>query len=268
MAAIGGEEQVLCDLRPTPHGSIAVVTLNRPDHLNPLDAETVTKFRAQIDDLAADPSVRAVVVTGAPPAFSAGGDLRRYLDLYRDKAAFRAFLEDIHAAFNQLERSRLLSIAAVNGTCVAGGFELALSCDLIVMARGARMGDGHLHFWQLPGGGGTQRLPRAVGFARAKRLLFSAELFEADAWLSMGVAAAVFESDTFLEEACALAEKVIEVPEDTILRLKKLLIAAAERPLHEGLAAEIDEVVAYATESSGAAYEGLLRFAERRSSDR
>src|SRR5437868_2862386 len=117
-------------------GSVAILTLNRPTQRNPLDKETIARLNESVDKLISDSRMRAVIITGSSPAFSAGGDLRGYLDLYQDEAAFRSFLSGCRKLFEKLERSRLLSIAAINGTCVAGGFELALACDLIFAVRG------------------------------------------------------------------------------------------------------------------------------------
>jgi len=261
--ALGTGDLVRSDLRSTSSGQVGVLTFNRPEQRNPLDRHTVAELNDRLDALIADESVRAVIVTGAPPAFSAGGDLRGYLDLYQDEAAFRAFLEAIRSAFDKLERSRLVSIAAVNGVCVAGGFELALACDLIVVARGARLGDGHLKFWQLPGGGGTQRLPRAVGFSAAKRLLYTHELVGAEEALAMGLATAIHEPEELLDRAVELAERVTGAPEDAITTLKRLLRHAADDPLDDGLAEEIDQVAGYTSGVESSGYQGLLRFLER-----
>lgn len=254
------QDLVLLEMREISGGRTAVLTLNRPEQRNPLDSHTIAALNARLDELLDDPLVRAVVITGAAPAFSSGGDLRGYLDLYRDPDGFRAFLDAIRHLFDRLEASRLLSIAAVNGACVAGGFEMALACDLIVAGRSARLGDGHLKFWQLPGGGGSQRLPRAVGFATAKRLFYTAELVSADEALALGLATAVYEDDELLDRAVELAERATATPEHTILTMKRLLAVAGSESLPEGLAQEIDLLVDYTTQEDGPAYAGLRRF--------
>src|SRR5690606_2158269 len=124
---------------------------------------------------------------------------------------------------------------AVNGTCVAGGFEMALACDMIVMSSSARMGDGHLKFWQLPGGGGTQRLPRAVGFQVAKHLLYSYELWDAERCRSVGLAADVFPADEFMSRTLAFVDRMLTTQADTFTVLKRLLKSAAEQPLDKGI---------------------------------
>lgn len=254
------QDLVLLETREISAGRAAVLTLNRPEQRNPLDKHTIAALNAHLDELLEDPEVRAVVITGAPPAFSAGGDLRGYLDLYRDPDGFRAFLDAIRHLFDRLEGGRLFSIAAVNGACVAGGFEMSLACDLIVAGRSARLGDGHLKFWQLPGGGGSQRLPRAVGFATAKRLFYTHELLPAEEALALGLACAVYEDDELVDRAVELADRVTATPEHTILTMKRLLAVAGTESLPDGLTQEINVLVDYTTQPDGPAYAGLRRF--------
>jgi len=261
------DDLVLATTREVAEGRVGILTLNRPDQRNPLDNATLMRLETHLDGFLDDPGVRAVVITGAPPAFSAGGDLRAYLDLYEDEASFRDFLARTHRIYNKLETSRLFSIAAINGVCVAGGFEMALACDLIVMADQARLGDAHLKFWQLPGAGGTQRLPRAVGFTAAKRLLYGGELLTAKEAHGLGLTAATFPADELIDGAVELAERISAVPEDTIVAMKGLLQTAAEEPLSIGLQQEIETVVAYTSGNNSSGYAGLLRFLDEGSSN-
>lgn len=252
--------RVLMERRDLKAGTAVVLTLNRPELRNPLDWSTIKELNSCLDVAIAAPEVRAVILTGTPPAFSAGGDLRGYLDLYKSRSDFRAFLEDIRHLFDRLESSRLLSIAAVNGACVAGGFEMALACDLVLVSERARIGDGHLQFWQLPGGGGSQRLPRAVGSALAKRLFYTQELLSAEAAVRYGLAVEMVEPERLIGRALELAGKVAETPEDTVTTLKHLLMVADAQDLPGGLTAEIDALVDYAVAEGGSAYAGLQRF--------
>jgi enoyl-CoA hydratase/carnithine racemase len=250
---------VLSERRALSEGEVGIVTMNRGTQRNPLDKDTIRELNLHVDDLLADPAVRAVIITGAAPAFSAGGDLRGYLDLYRSEPDFEAFLVAIRDLFEKLETSRLFSIA-VNGVCVAGGFEMVLSCDLAVMARGARMGDAHMKFWQLPGGGGTQRLPRAVGTALAKRLLFTKQLLSAEECYQWGLVAQVSDPEQLIDDAVALADDVCAAPESTVLTLKGLLRTAETTPLDAGIDIEIARLVQYTSGVESDAYKGLLRF--------
>ncbi|WP_181779402.1 enoyl-CoA hydratase/isomerase family protein [Pseudonocardia pini] len=257
------DDVVVPEVRSSAAGRIGILTLNRGPQRNPLDFATVAALNARLDEFLDDPSMRAVVLTGSPPAFSAGGDLKAYLDLYRDKVRFRAFLEAIAQLCDKFESSRLLSVAAINGACVAGGLEVALSCDVIVAGRSARIGDGHLKFWQLPGGGGSQRLPRAVGLPMAKKLFYTHALLTAEEALGVGLVTDVFEDDELLERTVALVKNAITTPEETVRAMKGLLAVANREPLPVGLGAEIDTVVDYASNVEGAAYRGLHEFLGR-----
>jgi len=254
------DELIRCDLHPRGNGTVAVLTFNRAEKMNPLDKETVRSLNVHLDRLEQDPEVRAVVVTGDGTAFSAGGDLNGYLELYEDAEKFRGFLDDMRRAFDRLESGSLVSIAAINGVCVAGGLELVLACDLSLIADTARIGDAHMTFWQLPGGGGSQRLPRAVGLNRAKQLLYTRQLLTAQAAVAMGLASAVVEPAQLLEAAIDMADQAIHAPAPTVSTLKSLLSIAANEPMAQGLGSEIEAVVAYATGVDDTARSGLTEF--------
>ncbi len=256
-------ELVLTEFHDLKNGRAAVLRLNRPQDLNPLDKDTVAALNRSMDALLADASVGAVIVTGEGSAFSAGGDLKGYLDLYLDEPAFRRFLAGLKTFFDKLENGRLISVAAVNGACVAGGFELALACDLIVMSSSARMGDGHLRYWQLPGAGGSQRLTRAVGLNLAKQILYSYQIYDAQRCQAIGLSAASFEPDQLLAGALAMVDRMMTTPSETVTVMKRLLKASVEMPLEQGLDYEIEEVVRHAIGQDAPAYKGLLRFTER-----
>ena len=140
-------------------GLVAVLMLDRPDQMNPLDWATVKELAAAFGQLEADATARVVLISGRGKAFSAGGDLKAYMELYRKPAEFRAFLDDFRRLNSAIESSSMVVIAAVNGFCVAGGLELMLACDLALAADHARIGDGHLNYGQLPGAGAPSACP-------------------------------------------------------------------------------------------------------------
>lgn len=244
-------------------GGLAVVTLNRADKMNPLDWSTVRELRDATAALERDADVGVVVVTGAGRAFSAGGDLASYVKLYRSPAEFRAFLQDFHDLLAALDASEKIYIAAVNGFCVAGGLELVLACDMVLAAEGAKIGDGHLNFGQLPGAGGSQRLPRAIGVLRAKRLMLSGELLPARECERIGLVGEVVPDAQLVERARAIAATLLEKSRAGVKGMKHLVNAGMQGSLEAGLALEMDFVHRYAT-SDPDATEGLLAFAEKR----
>jgi enoyl-CoA hydratase len=164
------DPKVLLEVRD----QVATVTFNRPEQMNPFDWDTVKYLKHLFGRLDSDP-LRIIIFTGKGRAFSAGGDLKTFVSLYRDKDAYAGFLQDLHDLFEEMEWSSKIVIAAVNGYCLAGGIELMLACDLVIASEEAPIGDADLNFGQLPGGGGSQRLTRLLGPLRAKHLFLTGD---------------------------------------------------------------------------------------------
>jgi enoyl-CoA hydratase len=252
-------QSVLVEVR----GPEATVTLDRAAKLNPLDWSTVKALRAAVADIEAMPAVRTVILTGAGRAFSAGGDLEGYVSLYQRPDDFRTFLHDFHAMLDGIERSRKIWLAAVNGACVAGGIELMLACDLVVAAASAKIGCGHLNFGQLPGAGGSQRLPRTIGTLRAKHLMLSGALLPAAEAERIGLVGEVVEDARLLDRARELAAAMAEKSAVGLAGMKHLVNEGMQMPIADALAFELDFVHRYATTEPDAT-EGLVAFAEKR----
>jgi enoyl-CoA hydratase/carnithine racemase len=245
------------------HGTARILTLQRPDDRNPLDHSTVKRLRTLADESDADSVVRVVVVTGSGPAFSAGGDLRSYLGMYEDEREFRGYLDDFRALNARLEHGRFVSIAMVNGACVAGGLELALACDLVTIADDARIGDGHLGTGQIPGAGGSQRLVRALGVQRAKQLLLTGRLWTGTEAAAAGLAVLSVPPVELRERTLALAAELAVHSPLAEKHVKTLVGYAEHLGFEDALTAEQDLVAGYATRSHDAK-EGLRAFLERR----
>ncbi len=253
------DERVLVEWRD----ALAVVTLNRPDKLNPIDWATIRALRAAADALETEPGLRAVIVTGAGNAFSAGGDLDGYVDLYRDPPRFQAFLDDFFALLDRIERSSRIWIAAINGHCVAGGLELALACDIVIAAREAQIADGHLNFGQLPGAGGSQRLPRAIGALRAKRLILTGARIDGVEAERIGLASLTVPRAELMTATLQLAERMRDKSPLGLAEAKRLVNDGADLELAQALRMEIRRVHRYATTSHDAT-EGLMAFRDKR----
>jgi enoyl-CoA hydratase/carnithine racemase len=242
---------------------VVILTLNRPQDRNPLDGATLELLRDLLLEISLDDTIRAIVITGAGPAFSAGGDLKGYQTLYRAPEEFARFLDTFREVCDLLERSAAVTVAMVNGACVAGGLELVLACDLVTMADSAMIGDGHLRFGQLPGAGGSQRLVRAIGWQRARHWLLSARLFDAPAALAAGLVVGTFPDEELRAETLALLTPILSQSPLAVSKMKELIRLADETPLSEGLRQEMRIVSDYAVTSHDA-MEGLMAFAERR----
>ncbi|MDP7604987.1 MAG: enoyl-CoA hydratase/isomerase family protein, partial [Alphaproteobacteria bacterium] len=242
------------------------LTLNRPDSLNPLSWDTIKELGTAFAEINTDPEVVIVVVTGAGKAFSAGGDLKGYLGLYKQPAEFRRYLSDFFDLCAQLERSDKIVVAAVNGACVAGGLELLLCCDLAVAADEARIGDGHLNFGQLPGAGGSQRLPRAIGAFRAKELMFSGRLLSGPEAAAIGLVNRSVPRVRLMAEVETMIEEYLTKSPAGLAGTKHLVNEGLRGSLEAGLQLEMSFVYNWATASHDAT-EGLIAFDEKRTPD-
>jgi enoyl-CoA hydratase len=253
---------IYSNIRVAIEGDLARVTLARADKLNPLDWSTVKELKAAVAEIEAAP-VRFVILTGEGRAFSAGGDLDGYLKLYRDAVAFQAFLDDFYAMLTGIEKARAIWIAAVNGVTVAGGIELLLACDMALAGASAKIGDGHLNFGQLPGAGGSQRLPRAIGLLRAKHLMLTGDLLDAETCERWGLVTKVVPDTELVAQAEAWVASLSEKSGAGLAGAKRLANMTLDLPYEEGLKAEIAFVHRYATTEPDAT-EGLIAFKEKR----
>lgn len=251
------------NLKLTYDGRTARVTLARGDKLNPLDWSTVKELKTAVAEIEATPGIDFVLLTGEGRSFSAGGDLDGYIRLYREPTEFQAFLEDFFEMLTGIEKARAIWIAVVNGVCVAGGIELLLACDMAIAAESAKIGDGHLNFGQLPGAGGSQRLPRAIGLLRAKHLMLTGELLDARTSERWGLVTRVVPDAELIAAAEAWIESMSSKSPVGLPGAKRLANLTLDTTYAEGLREEIAFVHRYATTEPDAT-EGLVAFKEKR----
>lgn len=246
-------------------GTAALLALDRPDQLNPLDWDTVLELERQLAAAYADDAVRVVLVTGRGRAFSAGGDLEKYRALQADPEGFPAFLEDFHRTLGAIRHATKPVIALVNGIACAGGIELLLSCDFALAARSARIGDAHLNFGQMGGGGALSLLPRMIGPARARELVLSGRLLDAEEACAWGLVSRVVGDDALLGAGLALGAEIAAHSPLAVANAKQVMNAAwAEGVgMDAALALERTRTATYCLTSEDAR-EGLAAFAEKR----
>jgi enoyl-CoA hydratase/carnithine racemase len=244
---------------------VAIIRLNRPAQLNPIDWDTVRALDARIDEIDAYATVRCVLVTGNGRAFSAGGDLKSYTKLQRDPVAFPQFVADIHRVFGRLRTLRVPVVALVNGVTAAGGLELILNCDFTLVAASARIGDGHLNFGQMGGGGVLTLLPRVIGKSRAAELILSGEFLDADTAVEWGLASRVVADDMLVAEGMAFAGRVAEKSPLAIANAKHVMntLWADNGSVDAALRFELERDAFYCLTSHDAP-EGLAAFSEKR----
>jgi enoyl-CoA hydratase/carnithine racemase len=244
---------------------LGVVRLNEPDRLNPLSWNTFRQIRAALDALEQDDAVRTVAITGTGRAFSAGGDLTAYLALQRDPVEFPRYLDDAHRTFETPSAMRKPVVALVNGVTTAGGLELVLACDFAYAARSARLGDAHMNYGQMGGGGVLTLLPRLIGLARARELVFSGRLLSAEEALDWGLVNRVVEDDQLLPAAIEFAALVARHSTLALANVKHILTRGYLDGMGtaETLRMERETTLRYCLTSEDAP-EGLRAFAERR----
>ena len=228
------------------------IRLNRPEAMNSLTPQLLAGLSAALDEAQARDEVKAIVLTGEGRAFSAGADLKFVRADVTGPEAAAAFLQRVLATMNRIAAFPKPVIAALNGLALAGGLELVLCCDLVIAARSAKLGDAHANYGLLPGGGASVRLPRVIGAARAKYLMFTGEFASADAMASAGlgnqevqalVDKIASKSPLGLRRMKALIDDGLQQPVDTALRLEILAseVHSLSHDQREGLAAFNDK---------------------------
>jgi enoyl-CoA hydratase len=219
-------------------GAVATVTVNRPQQRNALNSHTVTELLELSTDLEANPNVRAVILTGAgEKAFVAGADIAEMVEMRPREA--RYFAELGGALMTAIETSDKPWIAAVNGFALGGGCELALACDFIYVAKGAKIGQPEVALGVVPGFGGTQRLLRRVGIAKAKELIFTGDPVDADEAFRIGLADLVCEKADLITRARQTAEKIATKGPLAIAEAKRAMLHGQSLPLPDACALEV-----------------------------
>ncbi|MFI6390814.1 enoyl-CoA hydratase/isomerase family protein [Nonomuraea sp. NPDC050540] len=219
-------------------GTCAEIELDNPP-MNVVSRELTGQLRAALRAVGDDEDTRVVILHGAGTrAFCAGSDIAEFDELHEHVAERKLLLEKL--VYRQLARLRVPSIAAVEGYALGGGLELALCCDLRIAGDQARLGLPELKLGVLPGSGGTQRLPRIVGPARAKEIILLGEPLDAATALSIGLVNRVVRAGTALAAAREMAATIAARGPLAVQAAKSLIDQAAERPLDDGLALELD----------------------------
>ena len=216
-------------------GSVGIITLDRPEALNALNAALIEDLGQALDSFEADDNIGCIVLTGSSKAFAAGADIsemapKSYMDVYRE--------DFITAGWERVSQTRKPVIAAVAGFALGGGCEMAMMCDFIIAADNAKFGQPEINLGILPGAGGTQRLTRAVGKFKAMRMILTGEIIsgrEADA---MGLASAVVADDAVEEHALDMASRIASMPPLAVTQAKEVLLAGQDASLEAGLMLE------------------------------
>ena len=241
-------------------GKSALITLNRPEKLNALDSLTHKELQEAFTGLDADRSVRTIIVTGSGKAFVSGADIAEMRSLSPDEA--RRFSRLGHQTMDLIQNTGKPVIAAVNGYALGGGAELALACDIIYASEDAVFGMPETILGIIPGWAGTQRLPRLVGKAITKELIFSGAFINAQRAYEIGLVNRVLPAAELLPQVLKLAESIAEKGPTAIRLAKRVIDRGLETRLAEGCAMETEAFVQCCETSDREA--GMKAFLEKR----
>lgn len=245
----------------TREGRVATITLNRPKALNALNSQVMTEVTTAAAELDNDLGIGAIIVTGNEKAFAAGADIKEMADLsFAD-----VFAADFFAAWNRFAATRTPTIAAVAGYALGGGCELAMMCDILIAADTAKFGQPEIKLGVLPGMGGSQRLTRAIGKAKAMDLILTGRNMGADEAERAGLVSRVVAADALIDEAKAIAQTVASMSLSASRMAKEAVNRAFESTLTEGLLYERRLFhSAFATDDQT---EGMNAFTEKRAAN-
>lgn len=239
-------------------GSVGLVTLNRPQALNALNEALIAELNAALEAFEADPAVGCTVLTGSEKAFAAGADVKEMAE----KTYVEAYLARFLDGWTRIAETRKPIIAAVSGFCLGGGLELAMMCDFIIAAETAKFALPEITLGIMPGAGGTQRLPRFIGKAKAMDLILTGRMMDAAEAERAGLVARVVAPDKLLEDALAAAGKIAGYSQPIVMMAKETVNRAQETSLAEG--ARFERRLFLSMFSTEDQKEGMKAFIEKR----
>ena len=240
-------------------GAVGIVTLNRPQALNALSAALIRDLGAALDALENDDAIGAIVITGSDKAFAAGADIkemanRGYMDVYLN--------DFITKGWERITTCRKPIVAAVAGYALGGGCELAMMCDTIIAADTAKFGQPEITIGTIPGSGGTQRLPRVVGKAKAMEMCLTGRMMDAAEAERSGLVSRVVPAAELLDEALKVAGKIASLSRPIVLMAKEAVNRAYETTLAEGV--RFERRLFHSTFATEDQKEGMAAFIEKR----
>ncbi|HEY9446757.1 MAG TPA: enoyl-CoA hydratase-related protein [Burkholderiales bacterium] len=241
-----------------PAPGVALIRINRPEARNALNLEVRRLIAQHLTAYGEDPGVRCIILTGNEKAFAAGADIK--------EMATAGSIEMLQRGVHKLWRATAACpkpvIAAVNGFALGGGCELAMTCDIIIAGESARFGQPEVKIGIIPGGGGTQRLPRAVGKYKAMKYLLTGDLFGAKEASEMGLVSEVVPDAEVEKRAIAMAQQIAELPPLAIELVKETVLRGMDAALDAGLALEAKSIqLLFSSEDQK---EGMAAFIEKR----
>jgi len=238
---------------------VGIVQLHRPDALNALSPDLMIELVDALEEFDSNDEIGCIVLTGGPKVFAAGADIKRMADA----SAVDMLVMDQLARWDRIRKLHKPVIAAINGYALGGGCELSMMCDMIIAGEDAKFGQPEISIGVIPGAGGTQRLTRAVGKAKAMELILTGRLFNAQEALEMGLINKVVPSELTIEEAKNLAKNIAEKPAIAVRLAKEAILKSFDTTMEGGL--DYERKLFYLLFASADQKEGMHAFMEKRS---
>ncbi len=239
-------------------GKVGLIRLDRPDALNALNSALIEELGQALDAFEADDQVGAIVITGSEKAFAAGADIKEM----QSKSYMDAYMEDFISTWDRVARCRKPVIAAVAGYALGGGCELALMCDIILAADTAEFGQPEITLGIMPGAGGTQRLTRIVGKAKAMEMCLTGRRMKAEEAERAGLASRVIPANELMDEALKVADKIASFSMPTMMLAKESVNRSYETNLSEGI--RFERRIFHSMFATEDQKEGMQAFVEKR----
>jgi enoyl-CoA hydratase len=243
------------------HGNVGLIRLNRPNALNALNSALIDELGAALDEFERDKNIGCIIITGSSKAFAAGADIKEM----QAKTYADAYLDDFIASWERVSRTRKPIIAAVAGFALGGGCELAMMCDIIIAADNAKFGQPEIKLGVMPGVGGTQRLTRFVGKAKAMDMCLTGRIMDAAEAERSGLVTRVVPADQLIDEALKTANTIAAMSRPVVMMTKESVNRAYETTLAEGI--RFERRVFHSMFALEDQKEGMTAFVEKRTPD-
>ncbi|APF38777.1 enoyl-CoA hydratase [Chelatococcus daeguensis] len=250
-------ETILVETR----GKVGLVTLNRPEALNALNSQLIGELNTALDGFEKDAGIGAIVITGSQKAFAAGADIKEMQNLSYPET----YLEDFITNWDRVASRRKPIIAAVAGFALGGGCELAMMCDIIIAADTAKFGQPEIKLGVMPGAGGTQRLTRIIGKAKAMELCLTGRMMGAEEAERSGLVARIVPAADLLDDALKTAATIADMSLPIVMMTKESVNRAYETTLSEGI--RFERRLFHAMFATGDQKEGMAAFVDKRKAD-
>jgi enoyl-CoA hydratase len=237
---------------------VGLIELNRPEVLNALNIDLMIEVVSALEAFDKDSGIGCMVLTGNNKAFAAGADIKEMAEA----TAIEMHIRDQFARWDRIRKIKKPIIAAVSGFALGGGCELSMTCDMIVAAEGAKFGQPEINLGVIPGAGGTQRLTKAIGKARAMEMILTGKMMTASEMFEAGLITKVVPDEVYLEEALELAKNVASKPTIAVQLAKECILKSFDATIESGLEFERKNFyLLFATEDK---FEGMKAFVEKR----